>query len=217
MRIAFASILSLTLAACSGTGTGNATAGGGSNVEGRVDAGLDATSPGDASVMGDGGSPDSCGSSGDVNQRIASCSSKRCVSSGNSTIVDCGGPHDFEWQLVARERLTEVWRDVTTGVVWGGDHLTEPSDQAGALRGCTQAGRYEAGLAVAFRLPAIEEFELAASHGIRKVVQGFDDLVWWSSSTTPEGKAWTYSEGERRTLDPKAQDEYFRYRCVAGL
>ncbi len=73
----------------------------------------------------------------------------------------------------------------------------------------------EGNLPLAFRLPAVEDYELAVEHGFGVVEPFLDAVLWWSSSTTTLGEAWVLSDNKRKPFNPNAVDEYYRFRCIA--
>lgn len=75
---------------------------------------------------------------------------------------------DFQWELLSREEGKEVWKDLTSGLIW-----KDIEDQKYT---------YDEALEI-FKnsLPAKEEFEIAEKHGIREVLPNMCDWFWSSS------------------------------------
>jgi hypothetical protein len=114
------------------------------------------------------------------------------------------------FKLVKRtaENSREVWKDLTTGLLWG-DVLDRESPQAGALEMCHQSAE--------FYLPTQEEFAAAEQNGFREALPNMKDRWFWTASIYEEYPAVGYDfSGNYGTVN----HDYFRYgnhsvRCVS--
>jgi len=120
--------------------------------------------------------------------------------------------------VVRTNQKNEVWRDETANLLWSDDSLFVTGDQPTLLAFCKDPdqGRDAKGnLDAAYRLPTADEFRAAESHGIRAVLRGMEELVFWTSTLFETTDAWFYEDGELDHMPLNSSDEYFRARCVA--
>ncbi len=106
-----------------------------------------------------------CGKEGTIEERIKNCN----LAKG-------------EFTLVARSELgVEIYKDLKTGLLWG-DRITTDFNHYGSPKACTN-DLAEATLLpdVKWRLPTINEFEAAASHGMKDSLPHMFHAFWTST------------------------------------
>ncbi len=114
-----------------------------------------------------------CGKEGTIEERIKNCNSTK-----------------GEFVLVARsEQGVEIYKDLKTGLLWG-DRITTDFNHYGSPKACTN-DLPEAALLpeVNWRLPTINEFEAAASHGMKDSLPHMFHAFWTSTPLKSRSKS----------------------------
>ncbi len=162
-----------------------------------------------------------CGASGTVTERRQDCATQKCirVQPTGSATVPCDEQHDFVWDLVVRTtQKNEVWRDQDAKLLWSDDSLFVVGNQPTLLAFCEdpeQGKDVKGSLLVSYRLPTLDEYKAAESHGIRSVLRSIEAVLFWASTLYGGTDAWYFADGELKHMNLNNADEYFRAHCVA--
>lgn len=105
-----------------------------------------------------------CGLTGSIEERIKDCAQTK----GNFVLV------------AATEKGLEIYKDVKSGLIWG-SRITSDFNHYGSQKACDEeVSGY--GIPMKWRLPTINEFEAAASHGMKAALPNMNHWFW---SSTP--------------------------------
>ncbi len=107
-----------------------------------------------------------CGLQGTIEERIKDCAQSK----GDFALV------------TLTEKGLEIYKDIKTGLIWGHRILTD-FNHYGSQRACTDeiSGNKEILDSVKWRLPTVNEFETAASHGMKTSLPHMDYFYWTST------------------------------------
>lgn len=148
-----------------------------------------------------------CGLEGSIDQRIQDCG----LTKGNFSLVS------------RNEKGHEIYKDLKTGLLWG-DRIPVDFNHYGSSKACS-SDIFESGLLAEarWRLPTINEFEVAASHGMKEVLPRMYHAFWSSTSMKIKSKrlrkkiparAYLWDGLEERTDTGDLKDAA-SVRCVA--
>lgn len=120
-----------------------------------------------------------CGKEGTLDDRIKNCN----VTKDNFVLV------------TRDEKGIEVYKDLKTGLIWS-DRLQVDFNHYGSQKACAdEALELQLLKDLKWRLPTVNEFEVAASHGMKDVLSRMN---YWFWTSTPVRKA----KGRRRRAAP---------------
>lgn len=150
-----------------------------------------------------------CGLEGSIDKRIQDCH----VTKGNFSLV------------TVNEKGHEIYKDLKTNLLWG-DRIPTDFNHYGSSMACS-SDIAETNLlpGTKWRLPTINEFETAASHGIKNALPRMDRAFWSSTSMKIRSKrlrkriparAYLWDGLEERTDSGDLKDAA-SVRCVSRL
>lgn len=141
------------------------------------------------------------------------------VGSIDERVLDCSNQTDSQKEgfiLVTRKNdFSEVYRELTTGLLWG-DELPSQASYLFAAKSCETYASDDSTLSkLSWRLPTKEEFEAAEKNGIRKDLPNMDSLFWTSSSfSTHSTLGWVFSYYGYNVMSGRSRSG-LSARCVA--
>lgn len=100
--------------------------------------------------------------------------------------TECVTAQNARFKLLQRKNGKEIWKDLKSGLVWG-DEMTERASRKKANAECAKKveGENVAGRIHASRLPTLDDYAQAESHGFREVLPGMKNQVYWIDSQVP--------------------------------
>lgn len=120
-----------------------------------------------------------CGKEGSLEDRIKSCNFSK-----DSFVL-----------VVRDEKGTEIYKDTKSGLIWS-DRLPGDFNHYGSQKACgDDVAELQILKDVKWRLPSINEFEMAASHGMK---ESLSRMNYWFWTSTPVKRA----KGRRRRAAP---------------
>lgn len=150
-----------------------------------------------------------CGLEGSVDHRIQDCG----LTKGNFGLVS------------RNEKGNEIYKDLKTGLLWG-DRIPVDFNHYGSSKACSAENFESLVLPEAkWRLPTINEFEVAASHNMKNALPRMFHAFWSSTSMKIKSKrlrkkiparAYLWDGLEERTDSGDLKDAA-SVRCVSKL